>query len=338
MEAMEAKRVRVSALIDAHMGTNDICRIVGCSRTMVAKVRQLKNDGNHLKRKPGSGGHNRKRTDEFMDDLKDRIDADPTISMRQLAKEKNVTPRTIRKAVKQLGLISYVRRRRQLLSDTTKLTRVAKGKKLLTWMKHDRSTVRIFSDKKMWTVDQARNRQNDRYLAFCVDEVPPINSQKHPASAMMLGVVASDGKKMKPFWFEKGLKVNTEVYLDVLKTVVKPWLDENYPDGNYVWQQDSAPSHKSKIVQKWCEENLAAFWPWSMWPPSSPDLSPLDYGVWGYVEKKACSRPHPNVASLKAAVEEQWELMPEEYLVNTCSAFRPRVEAMLEAKGGHFEK
>jgi len=29
--------------------------------------------------------------------------------------------------------------------------------------------------------------------------------------------------------------------------------------------------HKSKIVQEWCSSQLANFWPWSWWPPSSPD-------------------------------------------------------------------
>lgn len=52
-----------------------------------------------------------------------------------------------------------------------------------------------------------------RFLAYCVDEVPPINSSKHPASAMMLGVVASDGKRMPPFWFPNGLKIGAKEYL-----------------------------------------------------------------------------------------------------------------------------
>ena len=161
---MEAKRERVSALLDAHMSTNDICRIVPCSRVLVAKVK-LKREGQGLKRKTGSGGQNKKRTEEFKTKLVADIAASPTTSTVALAKANTVSPRTIGRTVKDLGLFSYVRRRRQLLSDTTKATRVIKGKKLLTSMKHDRSTVRIFSDKKMWTVDQARNRQNDRYLA-----------------------------------------------------------------------------------------------------------------------------------------------------------------------------
>ncbi|QQP58320.1 Hypothetical protein FKW44_003593 [Caligus rogercresseyi] len=51
--------------------------------------------------------------------------------MRKQAKNLGVSKDTIRNAVQDLGLVSYVRRRRQLLSDASKETRVIKGKKLL---------------------------------------------------------------------------------------------------------------------------------------------------------------------------------------------------------------
>ena len=56
------------------------------------------------------------------------------------------------------------------------------------------------------------------------------------------------------------------------------------------------------------------------------------------MESKACATPHRSVAELKADVEEQWATMSEEYLKNTCKAFRTRIELMVEADGGNFEK
>ena len=61
-------------------------------------------------------------------------------------------------------------------------------------------------------------------------EATPVMRTKHPQGVMMLGVVASDGKKMPPYFFPQGLKINTEVYLNVMRKVVKPWIDTNYPD------------------------------------------------------------------------------------------------------------
>lgn len=335
--AMEAKRHRISALIDANISTTRICELESCSKVLVAKVRKLKREGASLARKPGSGGHNLKRTEEFLLAVNGAISADPTVSISSVASAAGTSRSTITEAIKELGLFSYRHRRRHFLSNRAKEIRVIKGQRILAWVRDHESTVHIFSDKKLWTVDQARNSQNDRYLAACCEDVPPVLTQKHPASAMMMGVIASDGQRMPPFWFAEGLKINKEVYVNAMETVVKPWLEATYPNGGYVWQQDSAPAHKSYHCQTWCRENLAAFWPWSMWPPSSPDISPLDYAIWGEVQRKACCIRQPSVDALKAAVEEQWAAMSHDFIIQSCAAFIPRVEAMVEAGGGHFE-
>ena len=75
-----------------------------------------------------------------------------------------------------------------------------------------------------------------------------------------------------------------------------------------------------------------------MWPPQSPDLSPLDFGIWGNVERVACATPHPSVPALKTAVDQAWADMSDELVVRVCARFRPRLEDMVAAEGGHFEK
>ena len=56
--------------------------------------------------------------------------------------------------------------------------------------------------------------------------VPRVMKTKFPAIVMVFGVVSSDGHIMPPHIFEVGLKVNTKVYLDVLKSVVIPWCNQ----------------------------------------------------------------------------------------------------------------
>ena len=72
--------------------------------------------------------------------------------------------------------------------------------------------------------------------------------------------------------------------------------------------------------------------------PYSWDLNPLDYRIWGALEKRACTTPHPNVDTLKAVVENKWDNMSKDFVKRTCAVFRPRLEVMLAAEGGHFEK
>ncbi|QQP36914.1 Uncharacterized protein FKW44_022155 [Caligus rogercresseyi] len=44
------------------------------------------------------------------------------------------------------------------------------------------------------------------------------------------------------------------------------------------------------------------FWLKGFWPPSSPDLSPCDYYLWGVLERDSNKRAHNTVDSLKAAI------------------------------------
>ncbi|QQP32456.1 Transposable element tcb1 transposase [Caligus rogercresseyi] len=86
--------------------------------------------------------------------------------------------------------------------------------------------------------------------------------------------MSSEGDIMPPHFFAKGQNVNKEVYLDVMQTVVKPWMTQIAAGRAYLYQQDGASAHTSNLVQNWCLENLDMFWSKEFWPPSSPDLNP----------------------------------------------------------------
>ena len=100
--------------------------------------------------------------------------------------------------------------------------------------------------------------------------VPRVMKTKFPAMAMVFGVVSSEGHFMPPHTFKVGLKVNTKVYLDVLKSVVIPWCNQVASGRPWVWQQDSALAHKSKETQAWLQKECYNFVPFSHWPHSPP--------------------------------------------------------------------
>ena len=144
---------------------------------------------------------------------------------------------------------------------------------MLDYHEKNPDKVILWSDEKQWNVDSAKNRQNDRYLAYCVEEVPEKHCTTRPDGAMMLGVVGSDGKVMPPLWIDKGAKVDSKVYIELLKKV-KVWIDDTYGDTPVCWQQDGAPSHVSDDTQEWMDENFCEYWNREDWPPYSPDLNP----------------------------------------------------------------
>ncbi len=108
-------------------------------------------------------------------------------------------------------------------------------------------------------MDQSFNSQNDRYI--CVDpaDVAMVFRIKKLATAMVLVVISSEGDIMLPHFFSEGLKINQQVYLDVLEQVVVPWIKIVSGNRTYTFQQDSAPAHKAKKVQSRLLENVHHF-------------------------------------------------------------------------------
>ena len=168
-------------------------------------------------------------------------------------------------------------------------------------------------------------------------DVPRVMKTKFPAAVMVFGVVSSEGHIMPPHIFEGGLKVNTKVYLDVPKCVVIPWCNQVAGGRPWVWQQDSAPAHKSKETQAWLQKECYDFVPISHWPPSSPYLNPLDYFVWSYVENITNMTSYNTKASLIAAIRRVFAELPTALVEKACSQFRIRMEAVIEAEGGYIE-
>ena len=168
-------------------------------------------------------------------------------------------------------------------------------------------------------------------------DVPRVMKTKFPATVMVFGVVSSESHIMPPHFFEVGLKANTKVYLDVLKSEVIPWCNWVAGGRPWVWQQDSAPAHKSKETQAWLEKECYGFVPFSHWPPSSSGLNPLDYFVWSYVENITNMTSHNTKASLIAAIRRVFaELLPMR-VEKACSQFWICNEAVIEAEGGYIE-
>ena len=168
-------------------------------------------------------------------------------------------------------------------------------------------------------------------------DVPRVMKIKLPATVMVFGMVSSEGHIVPPHIFEVGLKVNSKVYLDVLKSVAIPWCNQEAGGRPWVWQQDSTPAHKSKETQAWLLKECYDFVPFSHGPPSSPDLNLLDYFVWSYVENISNMTSHNTKASLITVIRRVFVELPPAHVEKACSQFRIRIEAVIEAEGSYIE-
>ena len=201
-----------------------------------------------------------------------------------------------------------------------------------------RCTIHALYQSKLWQQGHCQHPQNANPDGSTLEGRSQGEKIKFPAMVMVFGVVSSEGHIMPPHIFEVGLKVNTKVYLDMLKSVVIPWWNQVAGGRSWVWQQDPSPAHKSKETQAWLQKECYDFIPFSYWTLSSPDLNLLDYFVWSYVENITNMTPHNTKASLITAIRRVFAELPPTHLEKACSHFRIRIEAVIEAEGGYIKQ
>ena len=111
-----------------------------------------------------------------------------------------------------------------------------------------------------------------------------------------------EGHIMPPHIFEVGLKVNTKVYFDVLKSVVIPgairWLVADPGCGSRTQCRPTSPKRPRLGFRR----SATTLYPSLTAPPFTPDLNPLDYFVWSYVENVTNMTSHNTKASLITAI------------------------------------
>jgi len=68
---------------------------------------------------------------------------------------------------------------------------------------------------------------------------------KFPKTILVFGVVSNEGDVMPPHIFEVGLRVNINIYLEVMEQILLPWIMRKGGGRPWVWQEDSASCHVS---------------------------------------------------------------------------------------------
>jgi len=199
----------------------------------------------------------------------------------------------------------------------------------------------LFTDEKIFSLQTPHIPQNDRIYAKHKADIDSahflIPIERWPKQFMVWGGISGKGKTELVF-IENGVKINSENYKNnILIPHVKPLNEGIFHNINWVFQQDSAPSHSSKSTQSWCQSNLPNFISSEDWPPFSPDLNPCDFWLWGELERRVHKKEHKNLESLKKELIKQWGLITNKECVEAANSFIKRLKACVKAKGNNFE-
>ena len=126
----------------------------------------------------------------------------------------------------------------------------------------------------------------------------------------MVSVAVSKAGKSQLFFVDPGTKVDAHYYTNVLMKKIIPQMDRRTGGKEYLFMQDGARAHTAKLTLEKLgkQKHLKLLQPHE-WPPNSPDLNPVDFGVWGLLEQNVYrGRKITNIEELKLALVTEWNL------------------------------
>ena len=74
-----------------------------------------------------------------------------------------------------------------------------------------------------------------------------------------------------------------------------------------------------------------------LWPPRSPDLTPCDFFLWGYIKNNVYSQKIRALNHLKNRINEAMTTITEEMLTNIWREVEYRLDICRATKGAHIE-
>lgn len=316
-------------------------------RTLYDFLSHFKKTGT-VERKQGSGRPRTIRTEENITVVSELIlsqEGKPKThrSTRQICRQTGISQSSVCNIIrKDLSLKCLKRRRAQRLTDVNCETRMIRAQKLLNFSKSDVDFI-FFSDEKVFTVEPPKNSQNDRLYApsgtkkcdIAADRL--LRTRSTFTKSVMVSVAVSKLGFTDMFFVEPGVKINGSYYRDVL--LAQQMLPAiRYIAGDcYVFQQDSAPAHRARETVEYLRAETPMFISPDMWPPNSPDLNPIDYKIWGFIQERVYRSAIQNTDDLRKRLVEVWSTMPQSVVDNAIDAWRDRLTACVQARGHNFE-
>lgn len=111
---------------------------------------------------------------------------------------------------------------------------------------------------------------------------------------------------------------------------------------NMLFMQDGAGPHFALNVRQYLNQCFPQRWIGRggpiAWPPRSPDITPCDFFLWGYLKTLVYRTPVANINELQNRIFQAAAQITPGMVRNSVRSVQRRVEVCLIDKGVHFEQ
>lgn len=191
----------------------------------------------------------------------------------------------------------------------------------------------FFTDEAWFHLSGYVNSQNYRTWAA---ENPHtfVETSLHPVKVGVWTAI-SRRRIVGPIFFYE--TINAERYRTL---ILEPFLEQLHDDELQVgyFQQDGATAHTARATIQFLEQfygnRLISA---GLWPARSPDLTPLDYFLFGHLKNTIFKTAIHTIEELEAAIIREINNITEEQLQNVFENMHRRVNLCIASEGHHFE-
>lgn len=282
--------------------------------------------------------------EETVERVRETFTRSPKKSVRKASRELQVPVSTVWKVVrKRLKLRPYRLQLLQALKPTDHGLRANFANDVLF---HDDANFMdrvVFSDESTFHLSGHVNTHNVRIWG---SENPHEMVQIQRDSPKVNVFCAISRRKVYGLFFFDGPSVTGASYLNMLEQWLFPQLEENEPE-NFSFQQDGAPPHWHNEVRAWLNATVPERWigrkgpndrACYAWPPRSPDLTPCDFYLWGFIKDRVYVPPLPtDLPELRIRIEAAVATIAEGTLNSVWEELNHRLDVCRVTNGGHIE-
>ncbi|XP_014216193.2 uncharacterized protein LOC106644981 [Copidosoma floridanum] len=108
------------------------------------------------------------------------------------------------------------------------------------------------------------------------------------------------------------------------------------------WQQDGCPAHNSALATDQLNEIFPRHWIGTngprAWPPRSPDLTPLDFWLWGVLKERCYQTPATTPENIIERIRRECTAITPAEIRRAIMNIDKRLRCLIEQHGNNFEQ
>ncbi|CAF4656865.1 unnamed protein product [Rotaria sp. Silwood2] len=278
-------------------------------------------------------------TQATKDEISSILENEPRTSTRQMSTDLNISRTSVRRIYKSMGFKPYIPRLVHELNEDDFDRRIEYCETFLSLLENEPNLIHrvIWSDEAVFKLNGHINRHNSVYWATQNPNVTIEHTMQTEGLIVWAGIW-SEGV-IGPYFFDD--TVTGQSYIKMLNDYFYPLFHDLPDNESFFFMHDGAPAHYASNVRDWLDENFPGRWIGRRgaldWPARSPDLTPADYFLWGYLKDIVYQNKRRTLSSLKQSIISAFSTIDSDLCKKVCDSVPERLQKCIDVNGHQFE-